>query len=216
VFSNFTKIFLLSLCLSFSGLVFVYAATYPVEVEVKRQVAAEVQWAVPEGRVGPAGTNWDATFYLYFKDPSTGNIVYKMDTLTTTAVTGEKLSPIIIDDLPSGNFDVLIKTHQHLSKKLANIPIPDGLNIFNFTTTDNTTGTIGSERLLAGDISGAGTSPDTLGDNEINSVDLSIILNDLDADDLTTRGIRANLNQDVVVNSVDLSLMLKNLDMQGE
>ncbi|HRY36904.1 MAG TPA: hypothetical protein P5230_03460 [Candidatus Magasanikbacteria bacterium] len=215
---SFSKFIFLTFLTAFVGLSFVSAASvsFPVELTVTRQVGAEVKWAIPEGRVGASSTNWDTTFYLYFKDPGTENIAYKMDSLLTTTVAGERLSPIIIDTLPEGNFDVYIKTHQHLSKKLANISIPDGLNIFNFTTTDNADGVTGPVRLLAGDISGLGVDPNTLGDNEINSVDLSIMLNDLDANDLTTRGIRANVNQDVVVNSVDLSLLLKNLDMQGE
>mgnify|MGYP001160713567 CR=1 FL=1 len=214
--SSLPKFIFLFFLTAFVGLSFVSADDYPVEVFVTRQVGAQVRWAIPEGRVGSDETNWDANFYLYFKNPGTQVMVYKMDSLTTTQVNGSKMSPIIIDDLPDGSFDVFIKTHQHLSKKLANIFIPDGLNVFNFSTTDNTLGILGPVRLLAGDISGAGTTPDTLGDNEINSVDLSILLNDLDAEDLATRGIRANLNQDVVVNSVDLSLLLKNLDLQGE
>lgn len=216
MFFSFPKIIALSFLTAFLGLSFVFADDYPVDVFVTRQVGAQIQWAIPEARVGIEGTNSDATFYLYFKEPGTQNLAYKMDSLVTTTLDGSRMSPIIIDFLPEGSFDIFIKTHQHLSRKLANILLPDGLNIFNFTTTDNAIGVFGSRRLLAGDISGAGTTPDSLGDNEINSVDLSIILNNLDADDVTTRGIRANLNQDPVVNSVDLSLLLKNLDEVGE
>jgi hypothetical protein len=61
-----------------------------------------------------------------------------------------------------------------------------------------------------------GTSTSTLGDDVVNSVDLSIILPELDLDDPTGNAIRSNLNQDVVINSVDLSIMLKNLDQNGE
>lgn len=214
--SSLPKFIFLFFLTAFVGLSFVSAVDYPVEVSVLGEVGGAVRYVVPEGRVGADYTNWDAQYYLYLKNPGTQILVYKMDFLTSTSVTGENMNPILFPAVSAGNYDVFIKTHQHLSRKLSNLALIDGLNVFNFSTTDNTLGILGPVRLLAGDISGAGTTPDTLGDNEINSVDLSILLNDLDAEDLVTRGIRANLNQDVVVNSVDLSLLLKNLDLQGE
>lgn len=216
---SFFKILTIGFLLSFVGLIVVSAASldYPVDLTVLKQVGLKVQWAIPEGRVGPLNTNWDTIYYLYVKDPATSNLVYKMNSLATTTVTGENTTtPAIFALADDGNYDVFVKTHQHLSRKLGNIFLTEGPNILNFTTIDNSVGSLGSVRLLAGDINGAGITPETLGDNEINSVDLSIMLNDLDADDSTTRGIRANLNQDIVVNSVDLSLLLKNLDVQGE
>jgi hypothetical protein len=200
----------------FLGLTFVSAVEYPVEVSVLGEVNARVRFAIPESRVGVGGTNWDVNFYLYLKNLNTQTIAYKMDFLTSTFVAGENITPILFSAVSAGNYDVFIKTHQHLSKKLSNITLVNGLNIFNFSTIDNTPDVIGPVRLLAGDISGIGNTPDTLGDNEINSIDLNIMLDSLDIDDLSTRDVRANLNQDVIVNSVDLSLLLKNLDLQGE
>ena len=70
--------------------------------------------------------------------------------------------------------------------------------------------------LLTGDISGNLSSAANLGDDVINSVDLSLLLPDLDKTDSTGNAIRANLNQDTVINSVDLSIMLDNLDKEGD
>lgn len=55
-----------------------------------------------------------------------------------------------------------------------------------------------------------------LGDDVVNSIDLSLLLPDLDETDNTGNAIRVNLNQDTAVNSVDLSIMLDNLDVEGD
>ena len=137
-----------------------------------------------------------------------------MPSLATTTVEG-KYSGQLPLGVASGVYDIGIKTHQHLTKMLRGVTLSDGANVLNFTQASNTV-PFGAIRLLAGDISGSTSTPATLGDDVVNSVDLSILINDLDRDDATGRGIRANLNQDSVVNSVDLSLMLKNLDVAGE
>lgn len=178
-------------------------------------VTATVQWAVPEMRVGATGTNDDAFFYLTVKDPGTHAVVYLMPVLASTTVAGTYFTPIDLGSMPSGNYDVAIKTHQHLTRILRNVPLSTGNVVLNFTQPDNSS-PYGTGTLLAGDISGSTSTPATMGDDVVNSIDLSIIINDLDRDDPTTRGIRSNLNQDPVVNSVDLSLMLKNLDVEGD
>jgi hypothetical protein len=87
--------------------------------------------------------------------------------------------------------------------------------VLNFTNTTNLA-TKGSQRLASGDVSGVGTSPSTLGDDVVNSIDLSLLINRLDLDDLTGNVERVNLNQDPVINSVDLSMLLFHLDQEGE
>jgi len=96
------------------------------------------------------------------------------------------------------------------------VTISAGNTPLNFSDTNYSAIAKGSVVLLAGDISGAGSLPATLGDDVVNSVDLSILLPDLDKDDATGNGFRSNLNQDVVINSVDLSIMLDNLDKEGD
>jgi hypothetical protein len=179
------------------------------------EVLVTIQWAVPEMRVGATSTNDDAIFYLTVKDPATHAIVYQMPILATTTVEGTYLSPISLGMLPVGSYDIAIKTHQHLTKILRNVPLGLGLTVLNFTQPDNSA-PYGMDILLAGDVSGSTSTPATLGDDVVNSVDLSIIINDLDKEDLSGRGIRSNLNQDPVINSVDMSLMLKNLDVTGD
>lgn len=118
---------------------------------------------------------------------------------------------------PEGAYDVGIKTTQHLRKILQDVTLAAGTTtVLNFTNATNTVGSYGPLRLLGGDISDLGTSTSTLGDDVVNSVDLSILLPELDDADPTGNDFRSNLNQDIVINSVDLSIMLKNLDLNGE
>jgi hypothetical protein len=177
-----------------------------------------IQWAVPELRVGATSTNDDATFYLTLHTPGDADnvIVESMAYLATTSVDGTYSATISFTATP-GIYDVGIKTHQHLRKILQDVTLSAGTTtVLNFTNATNTVGFYGPLRMLGGDISDLGTSTSTLGDDVVNSVDLSIILPELDLDDPTGNAIRSNLNQDVVINSVDLSIMLKNLDQNGE
>lgn len=192
------------------------SSTYPVVLDVWNPVALNIQWAIPEGRVGASSTNWDTTFALTVRDTSNNPLQVQGD-LATTSVDGTHLAPIIFNDIPDGNtYNISIKTTQHLSRSLNNIFLTDGINTLNFSQADNSTSSIGSVVLLAGDISGAGNSTTTLGDDVVNSVDLGILIDDLDAPDPTAHAYRANFNQDTVVNAVDLSLMINNLDKVGD
>lgn len=203
----------------FFGLGTVSAATlgYPVEMNVIPQVGAKIQYAVPEGRVGSPSTNWDSNFYLAVRtaDDSDNVVLSTMNNLATTTTSGERLTTVILDNITAGVYDVTFKGHQHLSKKLNDINLNEAVNILNFSQIDNSA-PLGTEVLLAGDVNGDGTTPATLGDDTVNSVDLSLLLGRLDVEDPTARAERTNLNQDPVVNSVDLSLLIKNLDAEGD
>mgnify|MGYP007080185414 CR=1 FL=1 len=180
-------------------------------------IEVTIQWAVPELRVGATGTNDDATFYLTLRTPSDLDnvIIETMAYIASTSVDGTYATSIRFN-APAGTYDVGIKTNQHLNKMLQDVDLGSGITVLNFTNTTNTVGLYGPQRLLGGDINNLGNSTSTLGDDVVNSVDLSIILPELDNNDLSGNGLRSNLNQDVVVNSVDLSIMLKNLDLNGE
>ncbi len=201
-----------------AGAVFAATNSWIVSLQVTSPVAGTVRWAIPEGRVGASSTNWDTTFYLAVRpaDDADTSIIFAMDTLASTTVAGEYTTPITFTGVTnSSTYDVAFKSHQHISSKLNNVFLDAGNNSLNFTQPDNSI-FVGPLRLFAGDINGAGDSPATLGDNSINSVDLSILLGNLDYDDPTTRGIRANLNQDTIINSVDLGMLIDNLDKEGD
>jgi hypothetical protein len=177
-----------------------------------------IRWATPELRVGAAETNDDATFYLTVRTSADNDnaILYTSPTLATTTEAGTYYTTTTLTGIGSGTYDVGIKTHQHLTKLIQNVSLAGNTTtILNFTNTTNLA-TKGSQRLASGDVSGAGTSPATLGDDVVNSIDLSLLINRLDLDDLTGNVERVNLNQDPVINSVDLSMLLFHLDQEGE
>ncbi|MCC7357545.1 hypothetical protein IT408_03510 [Candidatus Uhrbacteria bacterium] len=177
-------------------------------------VSLSVRWAVPELRVGASSTNDDAGFFLALRPVGSPTVIASSG-MATTSNDGTYATSTNVNAL-AGTYDVTIKTHQHLSKKISAVNIISGTTTeLNFTNGTNLIGIYGTGTLLAGDING-GFTTSTLGDNVVNSVDLSIIIPQLDADDPSGNGIRSNLNQDIVVNSVDLSMMLKNLDLVGE
>jgi len=197
--------------------VFAASLQYLVTVEITGNTAGQIQWAVPEARVGASSTNWSTTYYLTVRDASDyDDVLYVSPGLSTTTEAGVNLNPEIFSDVASGTYDVFFKSDQHLSRKLNNIVlIESATNTLNFTQLDNSPA-FGPIRLLAGDINLAGVSTSTLGDNVINSVDLGMMIDNLDLDDPTTKGLRANLNRDIVVNSVDLGVMIDNLDKEGD
>lgn len=180
-----------------------------------------INWAVPETRVGAAGTNDDATFYLTIRTAvdTDSTVLWTQPALLQTNNDGTYSVPIQIQGIAPGTYDVGIKTQQHLTKKIDNITLVRGNNILDFTQAVSSPnyGTVkGSTRLLSGDVNGIGTNPSNLGDDEVNSVDISVLLNDLNKTDATGNGYRANLNQDTQINSVDISMLLSNLNLRGD
>lgn len=179
-------------------------------------LAALIQWATPQGRVGATETNDDAVLYLTFIPTAGGSAVrIPNDTAQnlTTANDGT-LADIPLEGVTPGNYDVYLKSNQHLRKKLANVTVGSGTTTLNFTTVDNA-GAKGVLLLRAGDVS-AGSGPGVFGDNVVNASDISTLIGVLDNSDVTGNAITANLNQDIVVNASDISLMLTNLDQNGE
>ena len=174
--------------------------------------------AYPEQRSGSAGSNYDTQYYfsLYATDDQNRQLRYQHSLLLTTNSSG--VSDIYIVppvSVSAGNYDAIVKSKAHLSRVLDNVYLQLGENILNFTNITNTT-TIGSRVLIAGDISGTAISPDTYGDDVINSVDLSILLQQFGNSDSSGNSIRANLNQDTTVDQTDLNILLGNLDMEGD
>ncbi len=199
-----------------SGVFAASSAQYLIQLTVSGRTVAQVQWAIPEARVGASSTNWSTTYYLTVRDASNyNNILYVSPGLSTTTEAGDNLNPETFPNVASGTYDVYIKTDQHLSRKLNDVALAGfTTNTLNFTQTDNSP-SFGPARLLAGDINLSGVSTSTLGDDVVNSVDLGVMIGDLDLDDPTTKSFRSNLNRDTVINSVDLSVMIDNLDKEG-
>ena len=93
--------------------------------------------------------------------------------------------------------DMVYKTKKHLSKRIQNVTLNSVVDL------DFTQG--GTYCLKAGDINA------DYGDNKINSLDMSILVNDWNEGD-----VRADLNNDVKVNSLDSSILLANFNLSGD
>lgn len=213
------NVFIILLVFSFSLVSAALADTVSTTVTIQggTLVSAVVAWVTPQGRIGDVSTNSDVTFYLTVRtaDDNDDVILFTQSSLATTNADGSYSIPIDLTDISPGTYDIGIKGHQHLTKVLDNVTLSAGQNTLNFTQTDNSASR-GSEVLIAGDINGNGSTPATLGDDVINSVDLSTMLGEFEDDDATGNSVRTNLNQDVIVNSVDLGLLIDNLDEEGD
>jgi len=174
--------------------------------------------ANPEQRSGTTGTNYDTDYALSIYTPDNLNrtLRYQYPSILTTSTSGVSAVYIVPPvSLTAGNYDAVFKSKAHLSRLLDNVYLQLGENYLNFTNTTNLP-TIGSRTLVAGDISGAANSPGTMGDDVINSVDLSILLQKFGTADPSGNTVRANLNQDGTVDSTDLNILLGNLDEEGD
>jgi len=176
-----------------------------------------ITFTTPESRTGTVGTNYDVNFFVTIRtsDNSDDSILFTSG-LATTSLDGSYSTQIELIDVSAGTFDVGIKGNQHITLVLQDVTIATGNTALNFSTDDYASTTRGENVMLAGDVNGDGNSASTLGDDVVNSVDLSVILAVLDDTDPTGNNIRSNINQDTAVNSVDLSVMLDNLDKEGD
>jgi hypothetical protein len=152
--------------------------------------------AWPEKRVSKPGGNLDELLRTTFKNPDTGEQL--LQTSFTSGILGIK-EGVDISSLNSGTYHILVKGRSHLTKKLASLNITSNSTEVDLTVSE-------TEYLLAGDVNGA-----LYGDDIVNSIDLSILINDLDTFDL-----RTDLNRDTTVNALDLAILITNLDVQGD
>ncbi len=173
--------------------------------------------AHPEQRSGSVNTNYDTDFTFFILNPDDQNhqVIYQYPSLFSANNSGVSYVSAVLSMINEGTYDVAIKTESHLSKVLDNIYLYIGDNSLNFTDDENSS-QIGQVVLTAGDINRAGSAPDSLGDDVINAIDLSILLNKFGSSDFTGNSIRANLNQDSVVDETDLNILLGNLDKEGD
>lgn len=152
--------------------------------------------ALPEKRVNKIGGNLANYSRLQIKNIPSGSVL--LENFFTTGPLGLK-DGVNISTLSSGTYDVFLKGHSHLTKKLTALSITSENTEIDFSNS-------GTQYLLAGDVNGL-----ILGDDVVNAIDLSILINDLDTFDL-----RTDLNRDNTVNALDLSILITNLDRHGD
>ena len=171
---------------------------------------AKSKWLIQSSRDYRGGDNDAMIFYLTFKQ--NGNVIYTT-TLATSSSKGEKKKKIELNDLTPGIYDVYVKGFQTITKKYSNVNIQNGENIFNFTQNDISSTTKGNVKLISGDITEAGTSTLTLGNDFINTSDIGVILGNYGS---LIPFFRADLDQNNLVNTSDIGIILGNYSKEGD
>lgn len=161
------------------------------DVIIRTLVTLEIK-AWPEKR-WPRTGNWSTRAGLDVRNlGTTANPVARGQTATND----QGLGSAQFASFPPASYDVAIKALSHLRKVLTGVPLTEDINPVDFTQG-------GSFYLLAGDTK----YPQ---DDQVNSLDLSVLLNDLNASDEIS-----DLNRDTGVNSLDINILIANLMKMG-
>lgn len=149
--------------------------------------------AIPEKRVPSTGNN--GTLLTIEVRPEGSSDVLYSGTINTGS--GGTYSGLLLAGIDDGTYDVTAKGFSHLRKKKMSIAIASGVTI-DFTSS-------GADPLLGGDVNS------TDGDNKVNGIDLTLIVNDLNGGQA-----RYDLNRDTKVNGIDLTNAVTNLNITGD
>jgi Dockerin type I domain len=153
----------------------------------------------PEKRIPISGLNLgENTVSLKLFVASGTTPVYTHPTPITIDNDGYNTAPIVAPVGP-GQYDIAIKSAQHLTRKFRTIILNSGINTLDLTNSL-------SEYLKAGDVNAAG-----LGDDAVNALDISKEINQLGSQPL-----QQDLNRDGTVNALDIGILLKNLGQIGD
>lgn len=166
-----------------SGAVAQATIIVPITLDIK---------AWPEKR-WPRTGNWSTRGPVDLRELGAAAILHSRTVETNNLGRGT----IDFPDATVRNYDVAFKGLSHLRKVLRNIPIAVGTNLVDFTLGE-------TFYLLAGDTHRSQ-------DNLVNSLDLSVLLNDLNSSDEVS-----DLNRDTQVNSLDINILLANLMRWGD
>lgn len=108
-----------------------------------------------------------------------------------------KNTELVLAGLPYGYYDIVVKGYSHLTRVLENVYIGSHVNL---DFTEN-----GQNPLASGDINL------TDGDDKINALDISVLMNYWHSGDS-----RADLNQDLLVDNIDLQNLLADFNQVGD
>jgi len=164
---------------------------------VDTQISAEVPITeltfkvYPEKRI-PTINNWDTYVDITLQNCNNAT-QYNFSHIPTNQY---GIGTIPVSIFVAGDYRFFIKGHSHLRRIFNCYPI--------YTTVTNIDLTLENKELIAGEIS-------PTKDNYINSLDISVIINNLFTNDYTS-----DLNQDGHVNSLDFSNQIFNLFITGE
>jgi hypothetical protein len=154
----------------------------------------------PEKRVPVSGLNLAQDNVQLKLSPAGGATNAFTSTPQTVDADGNSTA-LLTASVGAGQYDVRVKTSQHLTQKTSNITLNSGVN--NLDLTSGLT-----QFLRAGDVNGSGN---TLGDDAVNALDISKEIQVLGQPDA-----QYDLNRDGQVNALDIGILLKNLGQTGD
>jgi len=149
--------------------------------------------AIPEKRSPLVGNN-DSHVTVEVRAP--GSTIPLFSALVDTDLDGE-YHGLLLTGISPGTYDITAKAYSHLRRKLSSVALGSG------TTVDFSA--VGTNPVLCGDVNLA------LGDNKVNSLDMTILVGQWFVNDE-----RTDLNQDGVVNSIDMTNMVTNFNLEGD
>jgi cysteine-rich repeat protein len=135
----------------------------------------------------PATGNWRNTYGVNIYLRGTRDSVLSAQLNTNSSGSGQIISP----QIPNGVYDIYLKGMSHLGIFMSDIRIEGNTSIDSSHKT-----------ILPGDITG---------DNFVNALDISSLINKL-----YTSQLQADLNRDGIVNALDIGIMLSSLYKSGE
>lgn len=136
--------------------------------------------------------NWSTIAKFVMKESNSNNVVLE-ETITTNNLGEGEITLGPTQNITAGNYDIYIKGYSHLTKKYSNLHLSKIVEFLDFTPYGD---------LFAGD---------THTDDQINSLDISVLLSELNSDDY-----KNDLNQDQIVNSLDISIQVFNIGKIGD
>ena len=160
-------------------------ATIVVPITLNIKAWPEKRW--------PRTGNWSTRATVDLRELGVPTVLYSENATTTNA----GLGTAEFTDATVRNYDVSVKGLSHLRKIVRGASIVADTNYIDFTFGE-------TFYILAGD-----THPSS--DNLVNSLDLSVVLNDLNSSDEVS-----DLNRDSQVNSLDINILLANLMKWGD
>jgi len=158
---------------------------------------------VPEKRI-PAilDRTLNRSTYLVVKIYNHGADRTPANVITSTAITlgddGSQMWEAPTGTLSTGTYDLTGKGYSHLTRLISDISVEEFVNTVDFTSN-------GTNQLKCGDVNG------TNGDDEINALDASLVVNNW-----AGANARYDLNRDEEVNSIDISNLLANFNDVGD
>jgi hypothetical protein len=152
----------------------------------------------PEKRIAISSLNLaEDTIYLKLFLSGTNILAYTHPTPIIIDEDGFTTAPIQVNVTP-GQYDIAIKSAQHLTYTFKNHNLNSTLNTLDLTNLLTT-------KLKAGDVNGV-----TLGDDSINSLDISKEVNQLG-----NSALQQDLNRDGKINALDIGILLANYGQSG-